>query len=362
VGASRDASTDGSRRSRRRKIAYAIVVFAAAAGIAEIALRVAGYQPRVANVTTVGRRVIRWPFPEVPWVFAPGASFVQRWPSDPRGYFGASGIEYRINSAGFRGEEFARDRGDAVRVAFVGDSFCFGIGVREEDVFTSRLARALASRGPSAPRCEVDDFALPGYDTRAEVGLFERIVLPYQPDVAVVWFFLNDWERAGEREGTVSRLAAKSLLVGPRSASRLLDALVAPLDSWLGERSLIESYRRNLSNESAAYRDVLDALTRFASLCRERGIVPLLAVHPVLFRLDDSYPFVEQHLEVVADAARCGLRAVDLLPAFRGRDARALWVHPLDQHPNEIAHAIAAEAFLPIVTEAVDSVAAKRKR
>jgi hypothetical protein len=36
---------------------------------------------------------------------------------------------------------------------------------------------------------------------------------------------------------------------------------------------------------------------------------------------------------------------LDLFDAFRGRDGPSLWVHPTNQHPNEEAHAIAAEAL-----------------
>ena len=36
------------------------------------------------------------------------------------------------------------------------------------------------------------------------------------------------------------------------------------------------------------------------------------------------------------------IEVVDLLPAFRGRHDRDLWVHPSDRHPNPAGHAIAA--------------------
>jgi hypothetical protein len=36
---------------------------------------------------------------------------------------------------------------------------------------------------------------------------------------------------------------------------------------------------------------------------------------------------------------------VDLRETLRGRPAESLWVHPVDHHPNEIAHRLAAEAL-----------------
>jgi hypothetical protein len=35
---------------------------------------------------------------------------------------------------------------------------------------------------------------------------------------------------------------------------------------------------------------------------------------------------------------------------LKGKDARNLWVHPTDQHPNETVHRIAAEALVEQIT------------
>jgi hypothetical protein len=34
-----------------------------------------------------------------------------------------------------------------------------------------------------------------------------------------------------------------------------------------------------------------------------------------------------------------------------GRSTAELWVHPVDHHPNEIAHRLAAESLAPVVTQ-----------
>jgi lysophospholipase L1-like esterase len=41
--------------------------------------------------------------------------------------------------------------------------------------------------------------------------------------------------------------------------------------------------------------------------------------------------------------------AVDLLPAFAGKDPGLLWLHPIDHHPNAVAYGIVAEALAPVV-------------
>jgi hypothetical protein len=45
----------------------------------------------------------------------------------------------------------------------------------------------------------------------------------------------------------------------------------------------------------------------------------------------------------------------DLLPALRRRPTADLWVHPVDHHPNEIAHRLAAESLVPVVLQLAGS-------
>jgi len=54
------------------------------------------------------------------------------------------------------------------------------------------------------------------------------------------------------------------------------------------------------------------------------------------------------HARVAAAAAEAGSRTLDLLPAFAGRDARALRV-PGDGHPNAEGQRLLGEAIAPAV-------------
>jgi hypothetical protein len=69
-------------------------------------------------------------------------------------------------------------------------------------------------------------------------------------------------------------------------------------------------------------------------------------VYPMMCDFEAAYPWIRIHERVVAHCRAKGIDVEDLLPAFGGRNGRALWVHPSDQHPNPVAHAIAARAIL----------------
>ena len=90
------------------------------------------------------------------------------------------------------------------------------------------------------------------------------------------------------------------------------------------------------------------ALKAMGGMCRERGVPLVVAIFPLFGNpLDERYPFADVHAKVAQAAAEAGAQVVDLLPAYRGLDGTLLVVDGADdEHPNEIAHRIAAQELL----------------
>jgi len=90
------------------------------------------------------------------------------------------------------------------------------------------------------------------------------------------------------------------------------------------------------------------ALGRMGGRCREKGVPLVVAIFPLFGNpLDDRYPFGEIHAKVAQAAGEAGAKVVDLLPAYRGLRWELLVVDGVnDEHPNEIAHRIAANVIL----------------
>ena len=51
------------------------------------------------------------------------------------------------------------------------------------------------------------------------------------------------------------------------------------------------------------------------------------------------------------EAREQGLYYVDTRPAFRETDPRSFWIHPLDPHPNAVAHGIFADVLADFLTQ-----------
>jgi lysophospholipase L1-like esterase len=264
------------------------------------------------------------------------------------------------NSLQFRDREFGPRRPGVRRVAILGDSFTEGQGVKERDAYARVLEGVLNAQRSS---WEVLNFGRRGADFPALANTFEEI-LEFDPDVVLYGMGLNDCEPSdafrarhayvtemleGPRQKPV-RVAGPppfgtrtALFVQGRLQRRSVDrAMRAWYAELYGERNR-EGWTRT--------QESIDAMNRRMRL---RGGHLLVATWPVLAHLDGGYPFREAHEAIGRFCHGAGIAWLDLLPTLHGRTAEELWVHPLDPHPNEVAHRMAAHALAPAISGLAD--------
>jgi hypothetical protein len=84
------------------------------------------------------------------------------------------------------------------------------------------------------------------------------------------------------------------------------------------------------------------------ALCREHQVPFVVMIFPLFADpLDERYPFADIHAQVAQAAREGGAVVIDLLPVYRGLRSDLLVVDGAhDEHPNEIAHRIAAQELL----------------
>ena len=294
--------------------------------------------------------------------YTPQARFRVEYASNPHGHFDTdNGVEMTINALGLRGPEVTRDKpAGTLRVLGLGDSFTFGVGVRDEDTFLRRLENRLDDEQP----VEVLNAGTQGYNTRDQQVTLERRWLGLEPDLVLVVFYLNDIYRDESAVAFWNNGEGDGVYLQPTGLARHSRLVDWCQYSWRARelrRRMIAHYSQayftdpgsffSSDNESAQHMDWAAsraALERIVELSRTHGFRVGLAIFPELMSLE-NYPFEAIHDFVQTACAEIGLPAHDLLPAFRNKDARQLWVHPTDHHPNQVAHGIAAvslEAFV----------------
>ena len=267
-----------------------------------------------------------------------------------------------VNSKGYRDVERVIPKPDGVRRAVcIGDSFTWGVSVLVDDAWPQRVERAL-TRERGEP-WEAVNLAEPGLNAVEEASWLDSEGFAYGPDAVVVAWVLNDSE--DEQAAEARRAAdwveeqkqAPSLSFLDRSAlARLVRSRVR---ATVENRRRVEGFRSMYADDYPGWVAARRALKAMGGMCRERGVPLVVAIFPLFGnRLDEGYPFADVHAKVAAAAAESGARVVDLLPLYRGLDGRLLVVDGADdEHPNEIAHRIAARAIARAVDEVVPRAA-----
>ncbi len=253
----------------------------------------------------------------------------------------------RLNSWGWRDREFTEARPPgAFRVVFVGDSFTWGYGVADPaDRFGDRVRAELEGRAPGA--ADVWVVGRIGASTSHEIEMCGQLVGECDVDHVILAYCLNDAD-----DLLPESLRDGNLLPPPSRASLLSHSFL--LDLLRAQFQLLRS------GEGERYFDLLDRLhrddaswavqkARFVELQRVvtgGGARLDVVVFPLFSHWGDDYPFDAWHERVARAWADLGVEVLDLRAAYAGHDGADLRVGMLDAHPNERAHAVAAEAIL----------------
>lgn len=101
----------------------------------------------------------------------------------------ADGIHH--NSKGFRAKKEFSASYDGLRIAVVGDSFAYGLGVKDEETFAARLAQQTGG--------EVINAGVNAYGADQSYLMWLHEIKPFSPDVLVFAYFVDDFNRSALR-------------------------------------------------------------------------------------------------------------------------------------------------------------------
>jgi len=126
-----------------------------------------------------------------------------RWERDPyliyklKPNFISNDGSIRINSFGFRGEEFSikKDK-NIIRIVCMGDSCTFGFGIKWTS-YPDELQRLLGNNS-KRKRYEVINAGVPDYSSFQGLRLLERRILRLKPDIITISYGWNDIRRTRE--------------------------------------------------------------------------------------------------------------------------------------------------------------------
>jgi len=99
-----------------------------------------------------------------------------------------------INSLGFRGKEFLKEKDkNVIRIITMGDSCTLGVGVPDEKTYSSLLENILNKQVRSTKIYEVINAGVAGYSSLQGLRYFKNEIMSYKPDIITLYYGLNDY-------------------------------------------------------------------------------------------------------------------------------------------------------------------------
>ena len=249
-----------------------------------------------------------------------------------------------INGAGMRdnlpGYPFRPQPGQR-RVTFIGDSFTEGHGVADVE---KRFVNLVRSRHPE---WEVHMFAKLGADTGAELATLHQLIdMTYRLDVVVLVYCPNDIsDIVPECKAILTRIHGDGESNYLVQHSYLVNLLYW---RWRAARDPgVREYSRILvgAYEGPLWEEQERRLTEFESTVRSANGRLLVVTFPFLDELAEDSPVRRVHDRLVAFWRRLGTPNLDLREMYAAHAGEELVVNRHDSHPNERAHALAADAI-----------------
>ncbi len=269
----------------------------------------------------------------------------------------------RLNTVGLRDVDYGPKQPGSYRILLLGDSFTFGSGVVDDAaIWPAIVERRLAELRPldGVTRYEVLNGGVAGSLTDTWVALFQQQRELFRPDLVLAVFFLRDGTRL---EQVQERLADDNLatiradpLAGISTAYRYhRERWLAINFASLLERFFHDSYV-GTAEQTAEWRRAQENLLAIRAATVADGARFAVVIFPMLYGFDrDPYPF-QAAMDAVEGFCRANdIPSLSLLPAYAGRRATDLWVSEVNKHPNAAGHAVAADAILPFLTDAMRS-------
>jgi hypothetical protein len=306
--------------------------------------------------------------PELGEIPVPGQQGERRIP-------GVYTFRYSNNSLGWRGRrEYREAKPTDYRVLFLGDSFTYGTGVDDDQIFAVRVEQDLRAGRMSV---EVMNAGCPGKGTDYQLKFFQILGRKFHPDLTVMGFFGNDFQdnargeyynigrkgdlqvkpldcRRGAIRGVLERLPAYSWLLSWSQAANLIRqagvkvlmdrARKADPDAT---RGLVVSYTRSPSGYNTAatreltriYLEQLNAAVKQAGGALMMFYIPI-SQEVLEYRQTGIISRDERAIQRIA--AQNGLMLWSLTPllAHSGQSIERLYYS--EGHWTAAAHAIAA--------------------
>ena len=233
-------------------------------------------------------------------------------------------VEYRMNNWGYRDRDWSMEcPPNVLRIACVGDSFTYGQGVKDGDLFSRVIESNLNNTKPqSDKKVESMNFGMCGYSTEEELEVLRVDAIKFSPRIVVLTMCSNDSISIAEEIN---------------------------LDKEYNRMQHPDKYNKALSKmiKTKGFKGCIETVLKMNDFCKEHHCQLVVGI----FNVSGGWEWDELVADVLPAMREHHIPAFDIGQEAKAADCFDLTgiVHPSDWHPNEKAHAIYAKKLVEVL-------------
>jgi len=259
-------------------------------------------------------------------------------------------LEGTSNSLGLRDEEYPLLTKN-FRILAIGDSFTYGFKLANASSWPKLAEQYLREDGWKD--VEILNAGRPNTDTQSQYNFFKKYTSKYKPDMVVINYIINDCSKVCSNCGVVDLKGELGNIVkGSKKwySSKLLTMIRLIYHKYILTKVTMHNYFKSYEHENSEnFLGCKNAFLGFKKMSEEMNFKLIVVIYPLLYKLDENYPFIPIHNKMLEFFKVAGIPAYDLTPVFYGHKDTDLWVQVVDSHPNRKANTIAALRIAEII-------------
>tara|TARA_Y100000310_G_scaffold325133_1_gene388142 strand:- start:5107 stop:6141 length:1035 start_codon:yes stop_codon:yes gene_type:complete len=263
------------------------------------------------------------------------------------------GVTLKTNSLGMRDYEYSIKKLDAYRIAMVGDSIVFGVGVP----LAHSIPKQLESILKTEKNIEVLNFGVAGYTTEKEIVYIKEKILKFEPDLIILIYAMNDiydinngidkfFQDSPDKCMVFAKVPIpcfiKSILTKIKTVNFIVGKVRAMMIQGINDDYYENIYKdkNNLARHDSDFKDL-------ASLSKNTPL--FFFIHPLLVEMKD-YKWVNAHNTVSNLLIKNNIPYHDLLVDLQNYNLSSFRYDQNDiLHPNKEANTLTSSIIKDVL-------------
>lgn len=259
------------------------------------------------------------------------------------------GVKLKFNSLGNRNSDLINPKSEnEIRIHIVGSSLVMGWGVKQDNIFSSRLETKLNRFINNSSVNDISNVKIINsgvmntnteYHVESAIYNFKKI----KPDIIILGYFIDD-----------SKLLTKNKLMPILRYTYFLSFLYQKIKSYPFSGTLRDYYAKINDENGLGWKKTEEAIYKLKKFCKINNVRFVIILLPDFQDFSNKDRLEEIYLNVSNRINKINISTINTYESLKKKyenNSKSSWISKDDAHPNRKAHDVISNDILKFILE-----------